>query len=698
MALIPPAVVVLMARRAADAGTRRAFRLFALLVAVWLFPCWVTLSSNAPFDYLTGEPPWESLRPEGTLDRNFLLNDSVLQFVPLREAARRSIALGELPFLDRFAGGGTPLWENMQLALLYPVNLLALPFSSFAWPLFASSAKLLLAACGTYLFLRRLGASHAGSMIGSIAYAFCAFNVAFLLFPHTNVTALLPLQLLAIGALVERRTPATILGAIIVTWSLITAGHPESVLHVAIVAVPYALLEVRRAERPARALGALSAAAVIAVLLAAPLLLPFANWLPHSERMAAISSSESFLRGPRFETASFAPFLIPNYFGNPRVHNYRHPVNFNELCTQYAGLATLILAAVAVRRKHALWVALFAVALLLAIMPEPVAAAVQQVPLLNITANARMRFVLAFTMAVLAGFGFDAAAEAAGRRRATVAAVVAGAAVVALALLSYPVFAQFGIRRLVFFTELAALASAAAIAIGARHLLPLLLFADLASVMALYNPATPREVYYPRVTAIARMQEGKPPFRVAGVGLSLIPNSATVFGLEDVRPHDPLAFGPYVEFLERNGFDRSDYFGRFLSPPPETLLRTLGVRYLLQGTEVTEVPDAAPRYPGELLRYGPNGATLRLTGPVRVQTGELALPGWRLERDGKPWPRDEGGVFLSWTAPAGTSTFRMRYVPVGLHAGLLLALAGIVATAVWVGVSRAPSVPLTSTR
>jgi hypothetical protein len=481
-----------------------------------------------------------------------------------------------------------------------------------------------------------------------------------------------------------------VLAAVAVTWSMLAGGHPESVLHVSIVAVPYALWEVRRQRAGLRAVAALAAAAVIAALLFAPVLVPFAYWLPHSERMAVIAGSEHALRGPAFEPATFAPFLIPNYFGNPRVHNYRHPVNFNELCTQYAGLATLILAVAAARRKHALWLALFAVALLLAIMPEPVAAAVQHVPLLNITANARMRFVLAFTMAVLAAFGYDEA----GQRRAGVVAAVVAVGVVSLALLSYPVFAQFGIRRLVFFTELAALAGAGAIVIGGRHLLPALLFLDLASVMALYNPATPRTVYFPRVDAIAQMQRGAPPYRVLGLERALIPNSATVFGLEDARPHDPLAYGPYVKFLEMSGFDRSDYFGRFTAMPDEALLHLLGVRYVLDGTRVVEVAETIPRYPGQLLRYRPNGATIRLTGPVEVATTELALPGWRLERDGKPWPKHDSQLFLSWSAPPGTSTFRLRYVPAGLHAGLLLAALGAIACGAWVFFLRTSPVSL----
>jgi hypothetical protein len=729
-AFIPPLVVVLLARRAGD-ETRRAFGLFAALTVIWLLPCWATLSTNAPLDYLTGEPPWKALREPGYLTKNFLLNDVVMQLIPLREAARESIFAGELPLLNRHAASGTPLWENMQLALLYPINVAGLLFSSFAWPLFSASAKLLLAACGTYLFIRRLGCSHLAAVFAAIAYAFGAFNVAFLLFPMTNVTALLPLLLVVIHDVIARVEPKTIVAAVLVTCAVLVGGHPESVLHVAIVAIPFAIHTTVRA-RNWRGVLTLAGVAVLAIGLAAPLLIPFANWVPHSERMATIQRSERFLATSTFSAESFIPFVIPNYFGNPRVHNYRHAINFNELCTQYAGLATLILAIAGMRKRNAFWIALLAIGLLLAIMPGWVAEIVSHIPLLNITANARMRFAIAFVLAVLAAFGFDergrdphpasghplpqagegtrrppsqdpspaprekvaltlSEANGKGRMRAPIIAAVAALLVIAIAVVSYPLFAQYGIRRLIFFTELAALLGAAAIVFGHRRALPLLLFFDLASVMALYNPAIPRTLYYPEVPAIAALQKAKAPLRVAGIGRSLLPNSATMYGLEEIRPHDPLAFGPYVDYLTANGFDRSDYFGQFNALPSHDVLQFLGAGAVIDGTDVHPVPTPRPRFGpnAELLRYGRNGATIRINGPALVESSEPALPGWRLERDGNPWPnRTHRGAFLAWDAPAGTSTFTLRYVPEGWAAGWWAAVAAGVLTAVWAGMRR----------
>src|SRR5688500_8005827 len=164
---------------------RRAVRFWFIPAAlVWYAPCWITGGSPAGFDYLFEDVvPW---RKPGFSAGNALLSDSVLQFVPWREAARDSIAHGAMPYLNRFAGSGAPLWENPQAAVAFPLNIAGLPFSGFAWPLFASIAKNLISLCGTYGFLRGRGASQHAAIAGAFAFSFGVFAMAFSLFPHTT--------------------------------------------------------------------------------------------------------------------------------------------------------------------------------------------------------------------------------------------------------------------------------------------------------------------------------------------------------------------------------------------------------------------------------------------------------------------------------------------------------------------------------
>ncbi|HUO85207.1 MAG TPA: hypothetical protein VM534_08850, partial [Thermoanaerobaculia bacterium] len=84
-----------------------------------------------------------------------------------------------------------------------------------------------------------------------------------------------------------------------------------------------------------------------------------------------------------------------------------------------------------------------------------------------------------------------------------------------------------------------------------------------------------------------------------------------------------------------------------------------------------------------LVRYGASDSRIEVgsTGPSFVASSEVALPGWRLERDGEPWPWITiNGAFVGWTVPDAGGTFILRYCPRGLTAGLLLLVLGTLLT------------------
>jgi hypothetical protein len=727
---------------------RSATLLFAALSAFWLAPCWLTGQTAVALDFLEDAPPLDVLRPPGALQKNFLLNDVVLQMLPWREAVAVALRAGSPPFLDRHSGGGTPLWENLQAAILYPPNLFSIPFSTFAWPLFVMAAKFMTALIGMYLLLRQRTLGHHASLFGSIAYGFGAFTVGYAMFPHSNVTTLLPLLLFTFERRAAGRRSATI-GSAIVLFVMFTGGHPESVLHCAMVVIPWCgLLVLRQREGRPRLAADFLLTGIVALLLAAPLLLPFASYLPHTQRMHDLQAA-GFLSTPPFAASTFIPFLIPNYFGNPRVQNYRHPTNFNELCSQFVGLTTLVFSLVAVwtRPRRLAWgLLLFAVVLLLSTQPTWLQEVVRRIPLLNITAHSRLRFAVGFLTAIAGAEGMELFLGGFERRRfVTVSGIIFGA-VALIAILSYPTLAHYGVRRLVFFTEVAALAGCLVVMVRppsamVGRVLIALLFVDLFSVTGLYNPANPRSLYYPDAPPIRAMMRGGTPYRIVGLGRTLQPNQGVFHGLEDIRPHDPMAFQPYLDVLERGGLDRSTYFEKFESFPPPGLLDFLGERYVIakpfpgafvykdQGAVVDEYPIRRERYfipssvrgvadpAGALLaahnsdivfvrgatdhrstpatvrlvQYRPSSThlTVDASADTFVAASESALPGWTLRRNDQPWPTTTiNGAFLGWDVPAGHSDFELRYEPVHLRSGLVLALCGLLVLAVW---SRASS-------
>jgi len=622
-----------------DVDLRRATLFwFIPLTLFWLAPCLLTGSSPVAFDYLAQDLyPWRALVPKGFAAGNALLSDPPLQFIPWREVARASILRGEMPFLNPYAGSGSILWANPQAAVLYPLSLLGLPFSSFAWPLFSAAAKLLCALIGTYLFLRSESVSHLAAIFGAISYGFGAFTIAFLNFPHTNVTVLLPLLLWGIVMSLRSWRGAAAFAVILAV--MLIGGHPESVVHIALLAIPFALF---RAWGDRKALVRIFVGGLVGCALAGPALIPFAANLGSGERLERIGRQRDLAAPPHLTLANLAGFVAPALLADRRSPDA--PENFNEVATQYAGIIAFVLAVFAVvregRRLRFWWIS-FVCLLPLAFR----SGVLDSIPLVNLVMNGRIRVVLGFIVVILAAQAFD---QVIGRREWRIA-------------------------------------------------LPLLAFADLAALLMSYNTPVSREFFYPATPALRFLASRPGSLRFCGVGGVLLPNTGAMWRLEDIGVHDPTAFEPYLQLLERGGYDRRYYFNLFQRTPPLPWLDLLGVRYViaLPGSRssplplVYQGPDATIFFNDTASIHGTTAFTFResrlssnhLTISVQSRSGgELwtsgaALPGWRLLKDGRPWPLTPAPL-LRWRIQPGAAIFDLRYEPPGLAAGCWLFVLG----------------------
>jgi hypothetical protein len=678
---------------------RRAVRFWFIPAAlVWYAPCWLTGGSPGGFDYLFEDVvPW---RKPGFSAGNALLSDSVLQFVPWREAARDSIAHGAMPYLNRFAGSGAPLWENPQAAVAFPLNIAGLPFSGFAWPLFASIAKILISLCGTYAFLRGRGASQHAAIAGAFAFSFGAFATAFSLFPHTNVTVLLPWLLVAIDAcgLSARAVP----WMAIVLACMILGGHPESVMHSAVVAIPLAATIVVASKERLLIAQRYLMGGVCGLALSAPLLLPFAQYLPYSERVARLAEEREVIAAPAVSFSALVPFafaghLVPATYPEPGA-------NFAEAATQYVGVAAFALAlfAAIAEWRRPFWAILFLIAAFFAFSSPIANAVISRIPIVELSMNGRLRFVCAFIAAVLAAKGVDLI-----RARPRLFATIVGATLVFVALTIIGSWSDYGpfATRVAISGAGAIVGGSIAFAVALRpalYLLPLAIFVDLAALLIPYHAPAARSAFYPKTPAIEFLQRELPPARFVAVGWTLLPNSAAMLGLEDIAVHDPVGFAPYLDLLGQGGYDRRIYHNLFTRVPPSALLQALGVRYIVLPPDGRS-PTAKPVYHGEdavifavpgarsrlsttagatveSVEYRPNLVRLVVNAGAEatVGSGEVALPGWWLSRDGEPWPFQSSALpLLEWKAPAGRSVFELRYRPAGLESGLIMSLFGV---------------------
>ncbi|MGK2858584.1 MAG: YfhO family protein, partial [Thermoanaerobaculia bacterium] len=648
-ALVPAAVAVAAARWLGDAATWRATtRWLVPIVVLWLAPCWLTGRSPVAYGFLHASiAPWTADavdEPRGSTQ----LSDVPMQFAPWRETVTRRWRAGELPLLDRHAGAGSTLWANPQALVLHPLTLTGLLFSTFAWFVFVASAKLLAGTIGMFVFLRREEASEAAATFGAIAYGLSAFSIAWLLFPHTNVTMLLPWLLVAIRGVVAGGSRKSAGAGAIVLALMCAGGHPESVAHSAFVALPYAgwlLLQTGAAERR-RALVRLAALGVVGLLLAAPLLVPFAISLPECERMVRWERMPRFWTAPSLTLENLLPFVsgTPALFGSERA-------DFNEIGTQYAGLLAFVLAfwrATRAPKREGLWIGLFVACAILA-FDWPGSRWLESIPIAGHMLHGRLRFVMVFVVALLAARAVDDAASETKREGLIASAVVCAlASLLGTAVAMDEMVARgFGTEATVA-TGIATLATLAGLLLLARSAelfraaAPLLLAADLFASLWLFNAPVSRRLDYPPMPGLEALARERGPARVAGVDNALLANSAAMIGVEEIGAHDPMAWEPYIALLRRAGYDTTGYFAQWRQLPPKLLLDYLGVTTLVAppGIRIAGLDIA---YSGaDLTIYRNRGAQPRAFVPTAVVESSDPLESFTRSADARAVAIEEG--------------------------------------------------------
>jgi hypothetical protein len=250
-----------------------------------------------PLGYLGQVPPFTGLI-QGEPPGNLLQSDLVLQIAPWLTRVQAAYAAGSWPLWNPLAGAGEPLLANPQSQALQPLVALALPFPVVAGFGVTAALRVLLAFVFTWLLLRRQGISETVALAGSLAYGLAGFLQLWLGWPIAGSAAFLPVLLYAITMIDQRGARRDSVLLALATASLLLVGHPETGLHVALLAAAFALsrLLARPAGSRLRLLGAWALAAGIGAGLAAPVALPAAEYLPKSQRAALLAARHQRLQ------------------------------------------------------------------------------------------------------------------------------------------------------------------------------------------------------------------------------------------------------------------------------------------------------------------------------------------------------------------------------------------------------------------
>ncbi|MFI5198350.1 MAG: YfhO family protein [Thermoanaerobaculia bacterium] len=585
------------------------------------------------------------------------LSDPVWQFVPWLVLARREIAAGRLPLWNPYQDGGVPLIGNSQSALGSPLLWPALALGVRPGWNVSLLLRALLAAAGTFLWLRDRGRSNPAAGLGAIGFALSGPFIAWLEHPQTLTAAAVPFLLLFGGRLAKRPTRPDLAGLVLATYVVLSGGHPETALMAALLAGSYAAF---RGGKLA-AIRWPAAAALLGSALAAPLLLPFLDYY--------LQSAARFGEGRHpaaLPLVALRRFVLPD---DP----HSHPIE----AAAAVSLSVLFLVPFGLRglrrdSERRFWAG--SAVILLALAYGPLAQTLAESTNLYLS---RVLLLLPLAFAFLAAAGLDDLVLRAGQAGRGASARAVATSIAGLAAIELLVFAG--------------------------HVHAVTKAPDL-------TPVTP---------LLARLQEEAGAYRVLPLHTFLPANTATDLRLEELRGYDALAPSAWRARREDIGRFRAlpnttDVIEPWDLAPGGAALDAWSVKYLLLHPQFAfGAQELNARLGLDLVEAysGPDGRILvnrrvkprvRLEGgagtarvvartstrwmirtesgvPAKLVVANPMFPGWRAKIDGAGSRiESETGSLTEIPVPAGTHDVVLEYSPTSFRLGLVVAAIGAV--------------------
>ncbi len=702
---------------------------FYVLVLLFFFKPLTQQYVNFHTDVLPSIPPWYHVTNYHH-QLNSELNDVPMQIVPWMHQVRESWKSLAPPLWNHFSGSGYPLLGNGQSSAFSLLRIITLPLSLGHAVTAEGALKVLIALTFTFLYCRRRY-SLLGSTMAAVTFAFGGFIIGWLHFPMATAACLAPAVLYAIDQLAERRTWGRFVFAAVVWTQLLFAGHPETAAHLFWLGAVYVLWLVLAEKQPWRLIVTLGGALVVSALLAAPYLGPLLETMPKSKRVAELKelpySADAL---PYQDRGSAIVMFQPHVFGQPKAEP------FGGFVGMFGFVAWIAIVLNFQWRSREMFFAITTLFILGVIYAWPVIGDSFHL-MMPIAAHARARLLFTLLCAIQVAAAIDLA------RRVPMLLATLVAAIALIAIPNADVLPMFpGIFTLIAVTIFAITRHKAA----AMALL-VIVIGELFAAGRERNMPLPQRTFYPKTPLIAKLQElaraPHEPFRFAGIGAQFFPNLSAVYGIEDIRAHDPMSNGRYLAFLKLTAdYEPWNYFA-FLNDANKPVYDFLNVRYVVvePGTPVTdryaliydgrdgkilENRTVLPRFysvrnvlPVDYARIrahrdwantafaedvnfrGAATTTITSAAPtdyrLRANASQRSLivssipfwPGWKVTVNGKRVkPIEVNAVFLAFALPPGEADVRVWYSPLSFWVGVWVAVLTVVALAVIPSVSR----------
>ena len=567
------AAAVWLARRFVTPVSWKVGVLLALLPLAFTGKAFLQDAVYGPADLYYAHEPWSRVAAENGVHGigNPILSDLAFANIPWRAAVREALVNGRLPLWNRFVLSGNPLLATAQASVFHPSTWLGifLPLAQ-SWT-FSCAFTIFLALLAAHLFFRELGFSELAASAGAVGWGFSTYVLFWDGWAVGPSIATFPLLLLGLRRLARFPRQAGV-GITAVALALsFHGGHPETFFHCLAAGGIWFLWEILARDRRPHARGAvggLLGAGLIAFGLAAPVLLPLLEALPHSAeyaaRLAALERGRPGQSVPAREAVRrLRPAVLPfahGIYGRSPVQEARQDGSGMPLA--YAGAVLFPLAtvgAVARRRERGILLGFSVAGLAYGASAPILLDATSRLPGFSLALNYRLVFLAPLGLAGLAALGANELLERrAPVRRLAIAAAAAAAVLAILFALSDDVFRERqlspGFVAVSFGQELlpVLLVGATALLSGGRARTVIatavaLLVAQRFREMGGVYPTLPARSLAPALPEIASLPRGGDPYRIAAAGADLRPNGAALLGLEDVRGYESLVLRRFEE-------------------------------------------------------------------------------------------------------------------------------------------------------
>lgn len=636
---------------------------------------------------------------------------------------------GHVPYWNRYEGLGTPLAGEMQSAAMFPlVPLLVFPDGL----LYMHVVLEITAGIATFFFLAQLGRSRPSAMLGGCLFALSG-TFGWLTNAIFNPIAFLPLIMFALERIRSRVQGDQRLG-----WGLLGvavalaayAGFPEVAFLDLLFVAGWAVLRCLQLPGNKRLAFTLrlGAGGLLGLVLSAPILIPFADYLAQANNAHAEISAGILVNISLF--ALFMPYIYGPIFG---FHSFDHTSRLGLFWGSIggylsAGVVALGVVGLAGRRDRGVkaYLALWSLLVCLKIYGfKPVGRAIDLIPGVGPTAFYRYALVsVEFALIVLAMAGLDDLRDGVLSRLGLALGSIAGLGVCA----GFTVGARGEVRVLIGAPDHHTWAVASAVAalgvmlliFGAALTLPRASPWIVSAAVAIETLGLYMVPQFSTPTA-APIDQAPVNFLRSHIGLSRVyslgpmaPDYGSYFAVPQIDVNDaliPRSWSHYItndldpnsNSLVFNGIYQPDPNG----PSPAAMLlarlpkyEAIGVRYIFgnpgtlpdnaaqQGVqpvyrdplfEIWELPAPDPYYKTsdqaacQVTPEGPDRVGLQCASPGVLVRNAQFMPGWKATINGRPVAISAKDSLLQQVnVPAGASLVSFAYVPPYMREAWLL--------------------------